>query len=659
MGSWRPRASIFCLTRQTTSANRLRTRLSKTQIVLEYAYRKKDQDSHSIFWVHAGSVSDFTQGYSDIRDKASLPQELQGEALLKAVRDWLEARTNWLLVLDNADDISIFKPEGETPEDLWPNLLHFVPKASRGIVLWTSRFEDIVGSLVDRNRGVFVGPMSPSESIKLFQSSGASLEHTNSQTIERLFELLECLPLAIVQAATLLKASGTVEWYVEQLQGSDTQQAELLDEEFKDPRRQGVPNSVMKTWRISMDRIMEISMDPVRKSSLAARLLNTIAFFDTHGLPFGIFKAIAGSGHSEKDVHVAIGLLTKYSFVQKEKESIQSEQTYAQHRLVALATRQNIGAEQRTTYAQAALTSIGELFPYLPELNNLKECRLYLPHILKAITYPVTDTYGKITARLMDSIGDYYHREERFEKAAGFISMALDWRKKYRGNAHPKTRSLAKKLSMLRSVQGRLDEAVTIIRELIECEREHLGEYHRDTLHSMTSLSKVYSSQGRYADAAKLQNKVMRLQKQYLGERHPDYANTMAALAIVQSHQGRYDEAVKLSRNVLELRKAYQRTDKLALIDAMNTLANILAKQGHHDEARLLFIEILESSKGHQNVDLSPVKMELADALYEQDRAEEAETLYLEVLQWRSSRYGDTHPVSPLYANLIVASRVY
>lgn len=65
--------------------------------------------SCSIFWVRADSEARFTQDYSDLAKIADLPPDLKGEVLLSAVQQWIEQQTNWLLILDNADDLRVFK----------------------------------------------------------------------------------------------------------------------------------------------------------------------------------------------------------------------------------------------------------------------------------------------------------------------------------------------------------------------------------------------------------------------------------------------------------------------------------------------------------------------------------------------------------------------
>lgn len=124
---------------------------SKTQIALEYAYQRQEKTSCSVFWIRVNSDARFTQDYTNLAKIASLSPDLKGEDLLIAVKQWIELQTNWILILDNADDLRLFKkPYSATLEqqiDI-PDLLQFVPRTQTETILWTSRDSSILGSIV-------------------------------------------------------------------------------------------------------------------------------------------------------------------------------------------------------------------------------------------------------------------------------------------------------------------------------------------------------------------------------------------------------------------------------------------------------------------------------------------------------------------------------
>src|SRR2546430_640076 len=93
---------------------------SKSQIALEYAYRLREQSPQcSIFWVYATNVTKFEEGYKRIASECHIPgcEDPKGD-LMQLIRNWLESKykCNWLMIIDNVDDVNIFFKEKNTFE---------------------------------------------------------------------------------------------------------------------------------------------------------------------------------------------------------------------------------------------------------------------------------------------------------------------------------------------------------------------------------------------------------------------------------------------------------------------------------------------------------------------------------------------------------------
>src|SRR5579862_9869031 len=254
----------------------------------------------------------------NIAKKAGLSSELKGEEQLQAVRQWIERQKNWLLVLDNVDDLRLFLKGFSRPKagDLLapsPELVHFIPKGSTGTILWVSRDKDIVGTLVDVEQGIHVEQMTNPEGLALFRKlSQSRLTGNPSEVEDKLLQHLGHLPLAISQAAAYIrKTSEPVEAYLKKLESSEERQFRLLDKEFIDRhRRSEAPNSLMQTWIISMEQLSRESKD-------AETILRTVAFWDNQGLPFELLQAALGPDADEDRVFEAISRLEGFSFLQR------------------------------------------------------------------------------------------------------------------------------------------------------------------------------------------------------------------------------------------------------------------------------------------------------------------------------------------------------
>ncbi|KAL5346213.1 hypothetical protein ACLOAV_008480 [Pseudogymnoascus australis] len=388
---------------------------TKTQMALEFTYYWQQKTSGSVFWVRGDTEASFSQGYSEIGKAAGISLDLKGEDLLLAVQEWIEQLPNWLLVLDNVDNLRIFKElYGHQNKDPSPNpeLLRFVPRQN-GIVLWTSRDNSILGKLVDSSRGVEVQGMSDQEALGLFQSrSGRPRSKEPCDEERELLNLLENLPLAVSQSAAYIRSTrSTVKLYIETLKKSETDLYKRLDFEFPEVRRQSdMPNSVMKTWLISMSQI-------ARESHCAERVLNTIAYLDNQGLPFEVLSAAAGDGFDDDEVREAAGRLVDYSFLQAQITGEATHPTYQEHRLVQLATRQVLTkASQNSEFSGNAIRIMKNLFPSGYH-ETWSSCRVYLPHALKSILWKEADGYVSLALGLLVKIGRYYWEEGRSNEA--------------------------------------------------------------------------------------------------------------------------------------------------------------------------------------------------------------------------------------------------
>lgn len=93
----------------------------KSQIAVEYAYRRKDQRADcSIIWIHGSTIARFEESYKRIATEFQLPGLADPHIdVLQLVRNWFESEYQlpWLMVVDNVDDTQILEkmPSGKSP----------------------------------------------------------------------------------------------------------------------------------------------------------------------------------------------------------------------------------------------------------------------------------------------------------------------------------------------------------------------------------------------------------------------------------------------------------------------------------------------------------------------------------------------------------------
>ncbi|KAM3086776.1 hypothetical protein ACMFMG_000899 [Clarireedia jacksonii] len=445
------------------------------------------------------------------------------------LRQWIENQENWLLILDNADDLTIFKKPYSASEDhqlLGPELLRFVPKSQTGTVIWTSRDGGICGNIVDIQRGIEVTAMTIGQARDLFRKLTGGSEPMLSKDEDMLLELLQYLPLAIAQAAAYIrKTKVSIEQYLKFFHESESRQLDLLNQEFPDVYRSGVPNSVMRTWLISMKQIS-------KESSCSEKILNIIAFYDHKGIPFELIKAAAGPTYSEDEILLAARRLTEYSFLQTQRAVDEGLPTYEQHRLVHLATRQTLSEAQVYSFSGEALRIMANLFPD-GEYETWKSCIVYLPHALKASIWRDAEDYRDQAPVLLTHIGYYYWQQGDSEKAEQLQIEVLELQKEILGPKHPDTIGVMANLALTWWQQGHFEKAKQLQIEVLELRKEILGPKHPDTITTIANLALTWWQQGHSEKAKQLQIEAIELRKEILGLKHPDTIRAMDNLKII------------------------------------------------------------------------------------------------------------------------------
>ncbi|KAH6714712.1 P-loop containing nucleoside triphosphate hydrolase protein [Leptodontidium sp. MPI-SDFR-AT-0119] len=606
----------------------------KTQIALEYACRRQDKTSCSVFWVHADSEATFTLDYTKIARVVGISPDLKGEDLLRAVQQWIEQQTDWLLVLDNADDLRIFKTtysHSQIQPPASPNLLRFVPKSPTGSILWTSRDGSILGNILGIRHGVEIGPMNSDQAWELFrQLSGRDSTELPEEGDSVLVELLERLPLAISQATAYIRRRNiSVQQYLTFFNESEARQSALLSHEYQDPHRLQVPNSVMHTWLISMRQIAE-------ESPCGEKILKTIAFLDNKGLPFDLIRASAGSTFSEDEVLLATSRLCEFSFFRGQRAVGEGLPTYEQHRLTHLASRQALNETETASFSGDALRVVSGLFPAGTH-DTWSDCVLYLPHALKAAKWEEAEGHSDEIPGLFSRIGRYYWEQGRSDEAEQLDTDVLELRKDVLGAKHPDTIRAMASLAATWWQQGRSNEAEQLEIEVLELRKEVLGAKHPDTIKAMANLAATWRQQGRSDEAEQLETEVLKLQKDVLGAKHPDTIRAMANLAATWRQQGRSGEAEQLETEVLELSKEVLGAKHPDTINAMANLALTWWQQGRSDEAEQLNTEVLKLRK-------KVLGAKHPRTWRQQGRSNEAEQLETKVLELQKEVLGAKHP---------------
>lgn len=631
----------------------------KTQIALEYAYRRSDDKACSVFWVHADNEATFIHDYKLIGKKLGVAGTLDGDDLLVAICDRIEAQERWVLILDNADDLSLFGV-GTVAGQL-KSLFDFVPRGGVGTVLWTSRDERIVGTLVSPVRGIQVSSMSPNEARELLAAARNDLTEDPETNI--LLEELQCLPLAISQAGAYMRRTATpVPKYLALLAQGKQRWSILKETEFDRHRKPNVSNSILETWSILIDRIQ-------KESEMAYRILHVIAYVDNQDIPHEVVAAASGSdkeGAAESEhlrVIRAITRLKEFSFVSM-RSTEDGSRSYEMHKLVQEAVRYGLSVREslreregnhgenspdqddEAFFSGVALEIITGLFPE-SEPQTWAKCEKYLRHAVLMGEW--AEIWGKEikTAELLERVSRFLYQRGRWREKEPVDMMATKLRREILGENHLATIASTINLAATYNGQGRYNEAEKIIAKAVALQREALGEKHPYTIRCTAALAVIYREQGRYSEAERIEASVLALRRESLGKKHPDTVSSMDALARACYRYGRYSEAEQMQTEVVTLQKEILGEEHQETLRSMVYLAAVYDAQGRHDQAEGINVEVLRLRRevlGEKHPDTLASMNALAMTYFRQARYCEAEEILTEVLALRREVIGENHP---------------
>lgn len=183
---------------------------------------RKQNSQTTVFWIHASTKIRFEQAYQEIADRLELPGQNNPKVnVLRLVYNWLssEANRQWLMILDNINDGSVFFGENnaikdvsshDQAADLQPPLETFLPQASNGSILITSHNSIAATNLIDIfGKLIKIKPMEEKDSVELFKTKILGNKSPESD-LKELAKALKGIPLAITHTAAYIQSRPQV-----------------------------------------------------------------------------------------------------------------------------------------------------------------------------------------------------------------------------------------------------------------------------------------------------------------------------------------------------------------------------------------------------------------------------------------------------------------
>ena len=603
--------------------------IGKTQTAVEYTYRYRSEYRY-IFWVRADTEVALQTDFVEIAKLLNLTEQNATNIsdTSQAVKRWLEHKSEWLLIFDNADAPELLKA--------------YYPRTPRGHILLTSRAQlfDTLGIA----RPLALEKMDPEEALDFLfkRTERAQSDPKEKKAAEELAAELGYLPLALEQAAAYITAKSAR--FQDYLASYQRQGLVLLNK--ANPKTGEYPASVANTWALNFQE--------VEKVPIAADILRMSAFLSPEAIPLELLTegasqlgpVFANELSSSEDplvLNEALEPLTRYSLIRLDVES----QTYSIHRMVQEVVKDQMRAEQQAEWTERVVRAVAQIFPEV-DYQMWSRCERLIPHALLCAEY--IDRWSMTfweTRNLLLQVGIYFYQRGLYKEVEPLWKNALAVCEQVLGPEHPNTLAGLNNLANLYARQGMNEQAELLYLWTLEARERVLGPEHPNTLSTVNNLALNYIEQGKYKQAEPLSLWALQGREQVLGTEHPDTLASLSNLAILYRNQGKYELAEQLYRRTLSIRERTLGPEHPDTLINLNNLANLYYSQGKSEQAEHLYkhtLEISEQILGPEHPNTLIFINNLAYLYADQGRYGEAELLYQRALTTSDHMLGADHP---------------
>lgn len=606
--------------------------VGKTQLAVEYAHRHQ-QDYQAVLWTLSDTRESLISGYMAIAELLDLSHkdEQNQTKIIEAVKGWLSARKQWLLILDNVDDLSIIR--------------EFIPSRFDGHILLTTQrtamgrmascirvdiMPEDVGALLLLRRADLIGPDAP--------LSDASV--TDIDMAKTICKELGGLPLALDQAGAYLEETQCSLADYQSLYYA--QSAELLG--VRGGLMDDHPESVAMTWSFSFQKVEQ-------ELPAAADLLRFCAFVHPDAIPEEMI--IWGADHLGPHLQAvvrdptllnrAIAVLGSYSLVRRNRK----EKTLSIHRLVQAVLKDAMDEQTTKKWLKRVVLVVNKVLPDM-EFRNWPLYERYLLHTLACVQLiKQGNLVLQEAADLLTSTGWYLGERGRHGEAELLLHYAMAIHEQAGETETISTAFTANVLTCFYLYQGKYAEAELVgNRALSICERK-LGNLHPEVAKNINNLACIYYEQGKYTEAEGLYKSALTIRDKTLGPTHLDTAQSLNNLALLYDRQGKHANAESLYKQALLIKEHVLGETHPSVAVGLSNLASCYRAQDKNSDAEPLYrraLTIDEMMYGPDHPEVATDLNNLASTYCEKGRYSEAEPLLERALMIRKQALGPTHP---------------
>jgi tetratricopeptide (TPR) repeat protein len=589
--------------------------VGKTNLAIEYCYRHASA-YEIVWWVSADQPELINEHLASLASHLGLMDRSDVGQAAEAVRDELRRRRDWLIVFDNAEQVS----------DLRNNMM----AGSGGIVVtsrnprWTS-----FGRRID------VGIFSRNEAKQLLLRR---IPDIDSNTAEVLASELGDLPLALEQASSYIEETTIApDRYLEIFR---TQSAELLTRGQVD----GYPWNLDTVWSLSLDRLEAIS-------PAALHLLQACAYLAPTPISLEMLATIVArvgvNNVSPADGEIAtietVGVLVRYGLVTRLPNGLQI------HRMVQIAARRRMNGKERRDIAAVAGEAVLSSAPHAALAKNEAWARWkdLLPHVLVLTKHPEFYENPFNAARILNSAASYLHDRADLEASYRLLERALELVESADEPAHLLCADVLVNLGRVSRDRGNPGEARNFVERALSIREEGCGPDELPVAEALLFLGHALRDAGESRAACAALTRAVRIRERRLGPDHPDVADALMSHGYVLRDMGEYDLARTLHERALKITVSTYGTMHPKVATALVHLGGVLRVLGDLERSRDFLeraLRIDEQVYGLEHPWVAAALDQLGRALLELGRSAEAGVAFERALKIREQTFGPAHP---------------
>jgi tetratricopeptide (TPR) repeat protein len=609
--------------------------VGKTQTAVEYAHRHRSEYK-LILWARAEARETLISDYVNIADILQLPEVRAQEQNLAvgAVKRWFDANPDWLLILDNADDLTLVR--------------EFLPATPKGRTILTTRAQAtgaIATNIEVLKMEEYEGALFLLRRAKIL-AEDLTLESAAVEDRNKAIEItkeVDGLPLALDQAGAFIEESSSspAEYlYLYRTQGADLRKR-------RGEHVLGHPESVEITFSLSFNKVEAAS-------PTTADLLRACAFLAPDLIPEEIFT----EGGTHLGDLLAATVNNHLSFIDTVKETLRysllrrdpDARTLSIHRVVQDVLKDNMDEDGQRQWTKRVVKAVNQVLPEFDETDYSEWYRFerLIPHTQVCNGLIETrDFKFPEAAQLLNNAGRYMQDRARLTEAEPIYVRALAIREYLYGTDNLDVAASLHNLGWLKEDTGKYSEAEFLYLQSLAIRKLKLGEHDIMVAQSMRRLGEIKLYQGKYSEAKTYFNQALESLKTESASNDSILSECLIGLANTFLFLGKYADAESVLLNSLEIREKIYGTEHLRMSDVHQLLGRIYNYQKKFLKAEACLLrarKIVESIYGTNHPSLSDILDELAASYREQNKLLEAQAHSLQALEIVEKVYSQEHP---------------